>query len=204
MSSPLPPPPKDEASPLAALAATEQGPGDDNNAATTAAYSSAACAAAPSQSERRRSTILGGGAALAAAALYGFQRANPVNPAALLRLMEERSPTLPEALESGRPTLIEFYAPWCISCKESAPYMLKLEKRYGDRINFVTINGDDQSNAELVRLFGVDGVPHLALIGSDRKLKGTLIGEVPQAVVERSCNSLAEGRPLPYGEEAAS
>lgn len=77
--------------------------------------------------------------------------------------------------------------------------MLRLEKRFGERINFVTINGDDPSNAELVRLFGVDGVPHLALIGSDRKLQGTLIGEVPEVVVERACNSLAEGRPIPYG-----
>ena len=76
--------------------------------------------------------------------------------------------------------------------------MLRLEKRYGERINFVTINGDDPSNAALVSLFGVDGVPHLALIGSDKKLAGTLIGEVPEVIVERACRNLADGQPIPY------
>ena len=187
-----PPPPKQTTSlsALSALASTQ-----DESIAITPMISTAC--AAPTPSERRRSVILAAAAPLAATALYAFQRANPVSPVNLLALMEERSPALPDALASGRATCVEFYAPWCISCKESAPSMLRFEKRFGDRINFVTINGDDPRNAELVRLFSVDAVPHLALIGSDRKLKGTLIGEVPPAVVESSLEKLGEGEQLP-------
>ena len=45
----------------------------------------------------------------------------------------------------------------------------------------------------------VDGIPHLALIGSDRKLKATLIGAAPESVVESSLDALWRGNPMPYG-----
>ena len=54
-----------------------------------------------------------------------------------------------------------------------------MRSRYGGRVNFVVVNGDDPRNGGLVQTFGVDGVPHLALISAERKLQGTLIGDVP-------------------------
>jgi thiol-disulfide isomerase/thioredoxin len=185
---------------LSALAATEASALDPvSEQPVKAPMSSAACAVTQSPSERRRSLVMGVTAPLAAACLYTFQRLNPVNPVALLRRMEERSPSLPDALSTGRPTLLEFYAPWCVSCKESAPTMMRLEARFANQVSFVTVNGDDPSNEKLVRLFGVDGVPHFALIDGGRKLQGTLIGDIPDSVLEQSVTALAEGRPLPYG-----
>eukprot|EP00900_Chrysochromulina_parva_P003477 jgi/Chrpa1/1312/Chrysochromulina_OHIO_Genome00010784-RA len=113
-------------------------------------------------------------------------RLNPVNPVALLTRMEERSPALSDALASGNPTLVEFYAPWCTSCKEAAPSMMRMQAHYQGRVNFVVVNGDDPRNLDLVRLFGVDGIPHLSLISSERKLAGTLVGAVPERGVEGS------------------
>lgn len=187
-----PPPPL---SALSSLAATQD---EAVPAVIDPSSPGAACAAMQTPDERRRSLLLGIAAPLAAVGLYCFQRANPVNPIKLLAALEARSPELPTALASGTPTMIEFYAPWCIACKESAPSMLRLEKRYSDKVNFVVCNAEDPRYAELVRLFGVDGIPHLALIDSQRKLRSTLVGEVPEKVVEDSIAALAEGRPLPY------
>ena len=172
---------------------------------TVSPTTGAACSTALAPDQRRRNVVLAIAAPLSATAFYGFQRANPVNPVALLARMEERSPALPDALATGRPTLVEFYAPWCTSCKESAPFMLRLEKQYAGRVNFVVVNGDDPRNEQLVRLFGVDGIPHMALISDDRQLAGTLIGAIPEKVVDASLDALAAGKPLPYGraEEAA-
>ena len=177
-------------SPLAALAETAVSP--------PVVTSTAACAEI-SPSERRRNLILAISSPVAAAAVYATQKLNPVNPVALLQRMETTSVALPDALATGRPTLVEFYAPWCVSCKESAPSMMRLEKQFSDKVNFVVINGDDPSNENLVRTFGVDGVPHLALIDGTRKLAGTLIGAVPDRVVEESVQALASGQPLPFG-----
>lgn len=62
--------------------------------------------------------------------------------------------------------------------------MQRLEKRYGSQVNFVVIDGADPKNAQLVQSFGVDGVPHLAYISRERKLQTTLIGEVPEKLIE--------------------
>ena len=181
-------------SPLAALAATQA----ETPAVDSPPTSSAACAATQTPDERRRSLLLGAAAPIAAAGLYAFQRLNPVNPVSLLAAMESRSPPVNTALANGKPTLIEFYAPWCIACRESAPNMLRFEKRYDQKVNFVVCNAEDPQYAQLVRLFGVDGIPHLALIDEQRKLRSTLVGEVPASVVESSIAALAEGRTLPY------
>ena len=63
--------------------------------------------------------------------------------------------------------------------------MVRLQKRYADRVSFVVCNAEDPQYAQYVRLFGVDGIPHLALIdgaAGGRKLRGTLIGEIPESV----------------------
>ena len=81
--------------------------------------------------------------------------------------------------------------------------MYRLEKLYAEQLNFVVIDGNDARNSDLVQKFGVDGIPHLALISADRKLVGTLIGEVPEAVLESNLRALAAGAALPYASTNA-
>lgn len=149
---------------------------------------------------RRVNVALAIGSPLLASALFFAQRSSllRVDPVVLLQRMEAQSPTLPAALANGRATVVEFYAPWCESCKVSAPSMFRLQKAYAERLNFVVINGNDARNADLVQRFGVDGIPHLALISGQRKLVGTLIGGVPEGVLEQNLRALAEGEPLPF------
>ena len=142
-----------------------------------------------------------------AAALYVAQRTSPVDPLALLRRMEAASPPLPAALQSGKPTMVDFYAPWCESCRDMAPSMAKLERQYDGRVNFVVVNGDDARNAQLVRLFGVDAIPHIALISptapKGRQLQAVLVGDVPEPVLDADLRALADGEPPPWGRIAA-
>lgn len=138
----------------------------------------------------RRNLWLAVGSPLGAAGLYFYQRANPYNPVELLRRMEGAGPSLPAALASGRGTLVEFYAPWCVSCRDLAPFMYRLEKKYSRDVNFVLVDGADPANRNLVQMFGVDGVPHFGFISRDRKLLNTLIGEVPPEMIEDTIKQL--------------
>jgi len=95
-----------------------------------------------------------------------------------------------QALASGRGTLVEFYAPWCVECREMAPMMYRLEKEYAGRVNFVLVDGADPKNEQLVSLFSVDGVPHFGFISAERKLLQTLIGNVPRQAMEASLRRL--------------
>jgi len=140
--------------------------------------------------------------ALLASAVFFVQHnaADVASGVALLRKMEADSVPLPKALCSGKPTLIEFFAPWCESCKETAPGMRALELQYRDKLNFVAIDGANVANAKLVTLFRVDGIPHMAFIDQDTAVRTTLVGAVPKEIVREDINALLERKtgPLPY------
>lgn len=50
------------------------------------------------------------------------------------------SGTFSSASLDGRPSVVNFWASWCLPCRDEAPMLSAAADRYGDRINFVGIN----------------------------------------------------------------
>ena len=48
-----------------------------------------------------------------------------------------------ELLNSDKKVLISFYADWCAPCKKMAPYVLKMQKDWADKVVIVRINADE-------------------------------------------------------------
>ena len=135
---------------------------------------------------------------LCAISLSTFQHFNPISSVTLLHAMEKDSISLPTAVCNGKPTMIEFYADWCESCKVMAPTMRQMELNYNNKINFITLDGTNPRNAALVDRFRVDGIPHVAFIGADEELKTSLIGAAPPTVIEKDIKALINQQELPY------
>jgi cytochrome c biogenesis protein CcmG/thiol:disulfide interchange protein DsbE len=51
--------------------------------------------------------------------------------------------TLALADLEGKPVLINFWASWCVPCKEEAPMLKRAYETYGDRIEFVGVVVND-------------------------------------------------------------
>lgn len=60
-------------------------------------------------------------------------------------------------LQSELPCVIDFYADWCRPCKIIAPIMDELAAEYKDKIHFVKVDTDVES--ELARQFNISGIP---------------------------------------------
>lgn len=76
-------------------------------------------------------------------------------------------------LKEAKPTLVDFWAPWCGPCRAIGPVLEELASQYGERINIVKVNVDD--NPATASQYGVRSIPTLLLV-QNGKVQETQIG----------------------------
>ncbi len=102
------------------------------------------------------------------------------------------------AMANHRPTIIEFYADWCESCQSMAQDNYALEQQYGDRINFVMLNVDNNKWLPELTRYRVDGIPRFIFLDASQQVVGDAVGIVPKNVLEANVLAMLQRQPLPY------
>ncbi|MBR8741387.1 thioredoxin [Nocardiopsis sp. MG754419] len=87
-----------------------------------------------------------------------------------------------EVLASDKPVLVDFWADWCGPCKQMAPVLDKLAEEYGDKIEVVKINTDQ--NPDTPRAYNVMSLPTMNVYKGGEVVK-QLIGAKPKRVLEK-------------------
>jgi len=64
-----------------------------------------------------------------------------------------------EVLDSDKPVIVEFWAPWCVYCKRLSPVIDRLSTKLGEELSIGKINIEEQP--ELEQQFDVSVVPTL-------------------------------------------
>ena len=98
---------------------------------------------------------------------------------------------LEKAKASGKPTIVDFWAPWCAPCRMTKPVLEKLAKEYQDEVGFWPINSDE--NQELLQDLKIYGIPTLLLI-KDGKIAGRFTGAQREDAYRKMFESLASGQ----------
>lgn len=95
----------------------------------------------------------------------------------------------------GKPVVLNFWASWCVPCREETPLLVRLHKVYGPRgVAFVGIDTEDEvasarrfisqhhvayplvrlDDERIIEAYAVPGLPTTVFIGAD----GTVVGKV--------------------------
>jgi len=82
-----------------------------------------------------------------------------------------------EVINSEKPVLVDFWAPWCGPCKLIAPEVEKLAEEKQNELKVGKLNVDD--NRGIAIKYGINSIPALLLFKNGEVVK-TLVGAMPR------------------------
>lgn len=88
-----------------------------------------------------------------------------------------------EVINSEKPVLVDFWAPWCGPCRALAPVIEEISTDFVDKLKVGKINVDE--NPEISMKFGIRSIPTL-MVFKDGEVLEQIIGAVPKSEIERA------------------
>jgi len=92
-----------------------------------------------------------------------------------------------EVIQSDKPVLVDFWAPWCGPCKAIAPIIEELVGDFGDKLKFTKFNVDDSPVTP--GKYGIRAIRTLILF-KDGEVSEQIVGMVAKSKLEESINKI--------------
>jgi thioredoxin 1 len=114
-----------------------------------------------------------------------LERAGKGGSTRILVANDDSFPT--EVLDSSLPVLVEFCAPWAVTCRAEAPLIQELAAKFVGQLKIVEVNVD--VSVKTAARYGVRGVPTY-IIFRGGAVEQQIVGAVPRSTLERRVRSV--------------
>ena len=86
-----------------------------------------------------------------------------------------------EVLNSDKPVLVDFWAPWCGPCRLVSPVIEAIGEAHADKITTAKVNTDE--NQGLAMRYSIFSIPTMVVFKGGREA-ARVVGYMPQAAME--------------------
>jgi thioredoxin 1 len=87
-----------------------------------------------------------------------------------------------EVLQNSKPVIVDYWAEWCGPCKMIAPVLEEIASEYGEKIDVVKLNVDD--NPQIAQRYQILAIPTLNVFQNGKIVK-QIKGAKPKAALLR-------------------
>ena len=95
-----------------------------------------------------------------------------------------------EMIQSEKPVLVDFWAPWCGYCRRIEPAYNKIAENFGEELNVVKINIDEEP--QLTRAEQIEVIPTLVMYRSGEAI-GSIVAPESKNMIEEFINETLTG-----------
>ncbi len=96
-----------------------------------------------------------------------------------------------EVIKSDTPTLVDFWAPWCMPCRMMAPVLEDMADKFEGEFKIAKLNTEEAQNQSLAAMFQIQSIPNMKVF-KDGKIIHEFIGFRPKEVFEKEISGLLE------------
>jgi thioredoxin 1 len=97
-----------------------------------------------------------------------------------------------EVVKSDKPTLVDFWAPWCGPCKMLSPTVEELAGEYAGKLKVVKLNTDQ--NSEVAGQYSIRGIPTLIFFKDGKEIDRIVGVQSKTALVEKIESVIKDGK----------